>query len=171
MFILASSVCKSLQCLMSALTQGGEGGHFFRLICSVVLWGGRDTANEYHWCVWGVLSVSRPHWPVCFPGLHCSGSRLLCRGTVQSRFRVSCTSQVLADQVLGYSTKAQTLLDLRFVPFPGPSTSGDQVLGERTLPRWVVHLIISLVPVPGFPGCTVGAPAQVCVCLLWGTGL
>ena len=22
---------------------------------------------------------------LCFPGLHCSGSRLLCRGTVQSR--------------------------------------------------------------------------------------
>ena len=27
MFVLASSVCKSLQCLISALTQGGEGGH------------------------------------------------------------------------------------------------------------------------------------------------
>ena len=47
-FILASSVCKSLQCLISALTQGGEGGHLFRLTCSVVLWGGRNTANKYH---------------------------------------------------------------------------------------------------------------------------
>ena len=25
---------------------------------------------------------------------------------------------------------------LRFVPFPGPRSSSDQVLGERTLPRW-----------------------------------
>ena len=64
MFILASSVCKSLQCLISTLTQGGEGGHLFRLTCSVVLWGGRNTASKYHWDVWGVLAVSGPHW-VC----------------------------------------------------------------------------------------------------------
>ena len=85
MFILASSVCKSLRCLISALTQGGKGGHLFRLICSVVLWGGRNTANKYHWCVWGVLAVYGPHWVcphswhMCFPSLHFSGSRLLCR--------------------------------------------------------------------------------------------
>ena len=30
LFILASSVCKPLQCLTSTLTQGGEGGHLFR---------------------------------------------------------------------------------------------------------------------------------------------
>ena len=76
MFILASSVCKSLQYLISALTQGVEGGHLFRLTCSVVLWGGRNTANKYHWCVWGVLAVYGPHWvcpsswSMCFPGLH-----------------------------------------------------------------------------------------------------
>ena len=62
LFILASSVCKSLQCLISALTQGGEIGHLFRLTCSVVLWGGRNTASKYHWHVWGVLAVSGPHW-------------------------------------------------------------------------------------------------------------
>ena len=42
LFILASSVCKPLQCLTSTLTQGGEGGHSFRLTCSVVWWGGRQ---------------------------------------------------------------------------------------------------------------------------------
>ena len=31
--VLASSICWSLQCLISALTQGGGGGHFFRLTC------------------------------------------------------------------------------------------------------------------------------------------
>ena len=67
------------------MTQVGEGGHLFRLTCSVVLWGGRNTANKYHWRVWGVLAVSWPHWVcpcsrrVCFPSLHCSGFRLLCR--------------------------------------------------------------------------------------------
>ena len=81
-FILASSVCRSLQCLISALTQGAEGGHLFRSTCSVVLWGGRNTASK---CLQGVLVVSRPHrvcprsQRVCFPSLHCSGSRLLCR--------------------------------------------------------------------------------------------
>jgi len=58
---------------------------FFRLTCSVVLWEGRNTANTYHWRMWGVLTVFQPHWVcphswrVCFPSLHCSGSRLLCR--------------------------------------------------------------------------------------------
>ena len=84
LFILASSVCWSLQCLISTVTQAGKGGHLFRLTCSLVLWGGRNTANKYHWHVWGVLTVSQPHWVcprsrrVCFPSLHCSGSRLLC---------------------------------------------------------------------------------------------
>ena len=88
LFILASSICKSLQCLISALTQGDGGGHLFRRTCSVVLWGGRNTANKYHWHVWGVLTVFGPHrvcphsWHLCFPSLHCSGSRLLCRGPI-----------------------------------------------------------------------------------------
>ena len=104
--------CKSLQCLISTLTQGGGDGHFFRLTCSVVLWGGRNTANKYHWPVWGVCAVSRPHWVcpcswrVCFPSLQCSGSRLLCQELSEVgpglharprskplRFRFSGTSQ------------------------------------------------------------------------------
>ena len=56
-----TSVCWSLQCLVSALTQGGSGGYFFffRLTCSVALWGGRDAANKYH-C--RVLTVSQCRW-------------------------------------------------------------------------------------------------------------
>ena len=55
LFILASSVCKSLHCLISALTQGGKSHHLFGLTCSVVLWEGRDTVNKWH--MWGVLTV------------------------------------------------------------------------------------------------------------------
>ena len=64
---------------------GSGGGHFFRITWPVVLWQGRNTANRYHWHVWGVLAVSLSHWicpcsrRVCFPSLHCSGSRLLCQ--------------------------------------------------------------------------------------------
>ena len=83
---LASSVCRSLQCLISHLTQGGKGGLLFRLTCSVVLCGGRSTANKHRWHVWGLLAVSGPHWDcprsahsVCFPSLHYSGFRLFCK--------------------------------------------------------------------------------------------
>ena len=71
--VLASSVCWSLQCLISAF-------FFFRLTCSVALWGGRDAANKQHWCV---FVVSQPHWawprsPCVHPPCpHSSGSRLL----------------------------------------------------------------------------------------------
>ena len=83
LFILASSVCWSLQCLISTLTKGTWWGSlFFRVACSVMLWGWRNTANKYHWCVFTVI---QPHWVcthsrrVCFPSLHCSDSRLLCQ--------------------------------------------------------------------------------------------
>ena len=39
----------------------GEGGHLFRLTCSVVLWGGRSPANKITG-VCGELPVSGPHW-------------------------------------------------------------------------------------------------------------
>ncbi|CAI9176404.1 unnamed protein product [Rangifer tarandus platyrhynchus] len=38
----------------------------------------------------------------------------------------------------------------------------DQVLGERTLPRWAVRLITFPAPATRFPGCAVGALSQVC---------
>ena len=82
LFILASSVCWSLQCLISTRHKGAVVVTYFRLTCSVVLWGGRNTASK---CLQGVLVVSRPHrvcprsQRVCFPSLHCSGSRLLCQ--------------------------------------------------------------------------------------------
>ena len=39
------------------------------------------------------------------------------------------------------------------MPFPSPSSSGDQVLAEHALPRWAVHPITSPIPPPRFPGC------------------
>ena len=144
LYMLASSVCKSLQYLTSGLTQGSEDGQLFRLTCSIVLWGGRNPGNKYHWRVWRVLAVSGSHWVcphswrVCIPSLHCLGSSLLCRGTFWGGPWVACTSQVYATQVqvLRCSTKAQTQLGLHFVPFPGLSSTGDQVLGARSHPRW-----------------------------------
>ena len=48
--VIASSVCWSFQCLISALIQRGRWWTLsffsFRLTCSVALWGGRDAANK-----------------------------------------------------------------------------------------------------------------------------
>ena len=47
--------------------------------------GREEHCKQYHWHLWGVLAVSWPHWVcprswhVCFPSLHWSGSRVLCR--------------------------------------------------------------------------------------------
>ena len=106
LFILASSVCWSLQCLISALTQGGNGGHIFRLTCSIVLWGGRNTANKYYWCVWGVLAVFQPNW-IC---------------PTHSVY----TFMVYTSQALGCSARNCLKQALGCLHFPGLSHSGSR---------------------------------------------
>ena len=166
---MASSVCKSLQYLTSALTQEGEGGHLFRLTCSVVLWRGRNTANKYHWHVWGVLTVSGPHrvWPrsqrVCFHGLHSSGSRLLCWNSL--RWALGCVhfpglshsgsgSQVLDKGPDGWASV--------LCPSQVRAAQVTRCLASALTPRWGLRLITSPVPAAWFSGCTMGAPSRVC---------
>ena len=58
------------------------------------------------------------------------------------------------------------------MPFPSPSSSGDQVLGECTLPRCggASYHLSGLAA--QFPGCAAGATSLRCaVCLLWGADL
>ena len=142
LFILASSVCWSLQCLISALSQGGGGGHSFRLTSSVVLRGGRSSANRSHWRVWGALAVPGPHWVcpahgACIPGLHCSGSRLLCRELSDAGpgLHALPRSKPLSFRFSG--TPQRRRLGWAFVlcPSHGLSISGDQVLGEHNRPQ------------------------------------
>ena len=61
--VYLASVCLSLQCLISALTQAGGGGLLFRFPGSVVLWGGNGAADKCHWRVWGALAVFTPGLP------------------------------------------------------------------------------------------------------------
>ena len=125
-----TSVCWSLQCLISALTQAGGGGLLFRFTCSVVWWGGRGTAVKYHWHVWGTLAVFWPHWVcprsqhVCFPHLYCLGSRLLYRERALSCvwFQFSGTPQ---KRRCGWAC-------ILYLPYP--SNSGSQELDKRSLP-------------------------------------
>jgi len=111
-----------------------------------VLWRGRNTINKYHWCMWGVLAVSGPHWVclhswhVCLLSLHFSSSRLLCRGNCLKQALdcmhfpgLSCSGS--GSRVLHKGTN----LGLGLVSFPGPSISGEQVLDEHILPAgWCV---------------------------------
>ena len=72
MFTLTFSVSKPLQFLTSALTPGGEGGHLFRLTCSIALWGGKRTASKYHRCVCGECSQCLGHMGFASPHSMCA---------------------------------------------------------------------------------------------------
>ena len=136
---LAYSVCKSHPCLISTLTQGGKDGHLFRLTCSVVLWGGRDTANRYHWHVWGVLAVYGPHW-VCPNSKWCVllGSTLL---RLQGALQGLCPKWALS-----------------FVHFPGLNCSGSHK-GTDLVGLWV--LCFSQVQEAQMTGCLASTLSQV----------
>ena len=111
LFILASSVFRSLQCLLSALTQGGEGGHLFRLTCSVVLWGGRNYANTSLECVGSACSDSATLGLPLFTACVLSQSTLL---RLQVVLQGNCLKQALG-----------------CMHFPGLSCSGSV--------SWVLH--------------------------------
>ena len=166
---MASSVYKSLQCLISALTQRGKGGHLFRLTCSVVLWGGRNTTNKYHWHVWECSQCMdhtgfAPTQGVCAFPVYTAQAPGCSAGdqppNVGPAFRALPRSKLPG---FSFSSTPQThrQWSMCFVPFPGPSSSGDQVLGEHAIPGGLCVLITSPVPAPWFPGCTARAVSQV----------
>ena len=101
----------------------------FRFAGSVVLRGGRGAAGRYHWRVRGGPAVSghtgfAPLTGVCFPRLHCSGSRLLYREQALRcmRFQFSGTPQ---KRGLGWAC---------VLCLPRPSSSGRQEPDRCTLP-------------------------------------
>ena len=160
----------SLQCLISALTQRGGGGHLFRLTCSVVRRGRRNTANKYPWHMWGMLAVSGPYWvvpanSVCAflvytaqaPG--CSAGELskvgpgLCAlpRSTPLRFRLSGTPQ-------WHRVSWACVL----CPSQVWAAQATRCLANTLSPGGAVCLITSPVPAAQFPGCAVGTLFQVC---------
>ena len=148
-------------------TRGWWRSLFFGLTCSVMLCGGRHTANKYHWCV---LTVIQPHWvcpcswPVCFPSLHCSGLRFPCRKLSEAspglhefprskllRFRFSGTPQ---RHRLGWAC-VLCLSQVR-------AAQVTKCLVSAVVPSWRLWLITSPVLAAWFSGCTTGVPSQVC---------
>ena len=114
----------------------------FRFACSVVLWGGRSTADKCHWCMWGALTVFRPHW-VC----PCSRVCVLSPSTLLRLPAVlyGVGPALLAVPVFGYSTKARTRLGLCFVPSPAGAAQAARNLRGALSPR-AVCLLPSPVP-------------------------
>ena len=162
LFILASSVCRSPQCLISALTQGGEGGHtylgsFVQLCCGE---GGTLQINITGVC-WECsqcmdhIGFAPAHGAYAFlvytaqaPG--CSarelskvgpGFRALSRSKLL-RFRFSGTIQRYYTDSVGYA----------FCALPKSSSSGNQVLFKGTVLGGLCMLISSPVPAVWFPG-------------------
>ena len=108
----------------------------FRFPCSVVLRGGRGAAGKCHWPVWGALAVFRPHWvcparDMCFPRLHCSGSRLLSRQRVLRCVDFPGLSR--SDSGFRVLHRSADSVGPVFCAFPGPSSSGSQELDGCTL--------------------------------------
>ena len=116
--ILASSDCKPLQCLISALTQGGKGGHLFRLTCSVILLGGRDTSNKYHWCVY--VGRAPSVWTIL--GL--------------PQLKVACASQVYTAQAPGFSARVLSQVAPEFHALPRPKLLRFSCTPQRHRPGW-----------------------------------
>ena len=80
---------------------------------------------------------------------------------VDPAFHALSRSKLLRFQFLG-NRKGTDSVGHVFVPFPGLCSSGDQVLGESTVPGGPCILITSPVPAAQFPRCARRAPSQVC---------
>ena len=83
--------------------------------------------------------MSQPHWAcphsrrMCPPSQRCSGSRLLLQEPSKAGpgLHAPPRSKPLRFRHLGSPQRRRLGLGLHFVPFPGPSSSGDQLFGER----------------------------------------
>ena len=136
---------------------------FFRLLCSVVLWGGRNAANIYHWHLWGVLAVSRPQQVcpcsrhVCFPCLYCLGSRLLSWELSEASPGLYALSRFKPLRFRHSGTPQRHRLGWACILCPS------QVRAAQVM-RCLVSVVAVTYHLPHpaqFSGCTTGAPSQV----------
>ena len=123
-----------------------------------------NTAGLCGECLWWMdhTGFATAQGGMYFLGPHFLGSRVLCKGTVPSGPCISCTSQVSAAPVLGFSTEAQTLVGCAFCALPrSQQLMRDLVLGEYTVPGELCVLFMSQVLAAWFPRCAVRAQSQI----------
>ena len=176
MFILASSVCKSLQCLISALIQWGEAiylGSLFQLC-----FGDRGTPQTNITGVCGECSRCLSHTGFAFAHSMCAFPVYTAQAPGCSAGEVSKASPGLhalpGSEPLRFrfsGTPQRHRMGLSFAPFPGPSSSSDQVLCERALPGMQCILSPPQSQWLGFLGAPPERHLRFAVCLLWGADL
>ena len=141
--VIASSVCWSLQCLVSALTQRGRWRtlffffFFFRFAFSVALWGGREGCCKQITLACArsasaTLGLPRPVPGACSLPAH-AAQALGCSAGNHPRPALGCL-HFPGPSRSGSGTRvvlrgADSRLGLSFVPFPDPSSSGYEVFG------------------------------------------
>ena len=170
LFILTSSVFKSLQCLISALTQEGKSGHLFRFTCSVVLWGGRKTAKKYHWHVeecsqcLGHTGFTPAHGVHAFPvytaqAPGCSAGEL---SKVGPGLCALPRSKPHTFKFWGTPQRHRLVWACTFCPSHVRAPQATRCFESTLFPGVAVSLITSPIPAARFPGCAMGALSQVC---------
>ena len=138
--VIASFVCWSLQCLVYALTQRGRWRtlFFFRLTCSIALWGGREGCCKQitlacACSVSATLGLPPVHGTCSLPAhtaqaLGCSAGNHLWPTLGCLHFPSPSRSGSGTGVVL---RGADSRLGLCFVPFSNPSSSIDEVFDAR----------------------------------------
>ena len=126
---------------------------------------------------WGVLAVYQPHWVcphswcVCFPGLHISGSRLLCRklSEVSPGLHALPRSKPMRFRFSGTPQRCRLSWACVLCPSQVRAAQVTRCLVSTVSPSWRVHLITLPIPANQFSGCTTDADPQVCRVSLLGS--
>ena len=171
---MASSVFNSLQYLTSALTQWGKGSRLFRLICSIVLWGGMNTTTKITGVCWECSK--------CLGHTGFAPAHSLCAFSVYTAQAPGCSAGELSKAGPGLrALPRSTPLRIRFPGTPQRHRQGwacvlcpSQVPAVQAtrclvsaLSLGTVHLITSPVLAARFLGCSWELRPRCAMCLLW----
>ena len=137
--VIASSVCWSLQCLISALIQRGRWWTLFKIFLGSLVQsrcgeGGTLQTNNTGVCLQCLSHTgSAPTHGACSLPAH-TAQALGCSTENHLRLALGCL-HLPGPSRSGSGTRVvlrgADSVGLHFVPFPGPSSSGDEVFGER----------------------------------------
>ena len=141
-----------------------------------MLWGGREAANEKHW---HVLAVSQPHWVsprsrhVCFPCLHCLGSRLLCWKLSEASPGLYALprSKLLGFRYSGSPQRHRLCWACVLCPSQVQAAQVTRCLASTVAPSWRLHLIPFPIPATQLYGLQGALLLRCAMCLFWGAEL